>query len=70
VVAVPDRVRAQLRLLRSSAVPILQCGLAAGLAWLVAGNLIGHEQPFFAPIAAVISLGCRRCSGCGGWRSW
>ena len=37
--------------------PILQCGIAAGGAWLVASDLIGHEHPFFSPIAAVISLG-------------
>jgi uncharacterized membrane protein YgaE (UPF0421/DUF939 family) len=37
--------------------PIVQCGLAAGVAWLVANDLVGHERPFFAPIAAVISLG-------------
>jgi uncharacterized membrane protein YgaE (UPF0421/DUF939 family) len=38
-------------------VPIVQCGVAAGLAWLVAHDLVGHPRPFFAPIAAVISLG-------------
>jgi uncharacterized membrane protein YgaE (UPF0421/DUF939 family) len=43
--------------LRASALPIVQCGLAAGLAWLVAFDVVGHERPFFAPIAAVISLG-------------
>jgi uncharacterized membrane protein YgaE (UPF0421/DUF939 family) len=31
--------------------------VAAGLAWFVAHDLVGHERPFFAPIAAVISLG-------------
>lgn len=46
-----------LRRLRTSALPIVQCGLAAGAAWLVAHDLVGHERPFFAPIAAVISLG-------------
>ncbi len=43
--------------LRSSALPIVQCALAAGIAWWVATTLIGHPQPFFAPIAAVVSLG-------------
>ncbi|AYA27607.1 aromatic acid exporter family protein [Rhodococcus rhodochrous] len=43
--------------LRSSALPIVQCALAAGLAWWVAKDLVGHQQPFFAPIAAVVSLG-------------
>lgn len=49
--------RAGLRRLRISALPIVQCGAAAGVAWLVAHDLVGHERPFFAPIAAVISLG-------------
>ena len=43
--------------LRASALPVMQCGVAAGLAWLVAFDVFGHERPFFAPIAAVISLG-------------
>ena len=36
--------------------PILQASLAAGIAWYVAHDLLGHAQPFFAPIAAAISL--------------
>lgn len=55
------RLRAALRVrwrrLTGSALPIAQCGVAAGLAWFVATTLIGHPRPFFAPIAAVISLG-------------
>lgn len=35
----------------------MQCALAAGLAWFVANDLIHHQHPFFAPIAAVVSLG-------------
>lgn len=31
--------------------------MAAGLAWLVATQVFDHPQPFFAPIAAVVSLG-------------
>jgi uncharacterized membrane protein YgaE (UPF0421/DUF939 family) len=42
---------------RRAALPIGQASLAAGLAWLVATKLIGHDRPFFAPVAAVISLG-------------
>jgi uncharacterized membrane protein YgaE (UPF0421/DUF939 family) len=38
-------------------VPIVQCAVAAGLAWAVARHVVGHPQPFFAPIAAVVSLG-------------
>ena len=44
------------RLLRAG-IPIVQCAVAAGLAWWLARQVIGHPQPFFAPIAAVISLG-------------
>nr|WP_245672941.1 FUSC family protein [Aldersonia kunmingensis] len=43
--------------MRASALPIVQCGLAAGISWWVAFDLLGHPRPFFAPIAAVISLG-------------
>lgn len=35
----------------------LQSGLAAGLAWFVAHDVLGRPMPFFAPIAAVITLG-------------
>ncbi|WP_229660580.1 FUSC family protein [Marmoricola endophyticus] len=34
-----------------------QCAVAAGVAWFVAHDLIGHPMPFFAPIAAVVGLG-------------
>ncbi len=34
----------------------VQSGLAAGAAWFVAQGVVGHERPFFAPIAAVIVL--------------
>jgi uncharacterized membrane protein YgaE (UPF0421/DUF939 family) len=30
--------------------------VAAGLAWYIARDLLGHPQPFFAPIAAAVSL--------------
>src|SRR4029079_5695208 len=36
---------------------IAQCAVAAGVAWLIAAELLGHQTPFFAPIAAVVSLG-------------
>ncbi|AUS78951.1 hypothetical protein C1701_11935 [Actinoalloteichus sp. AHMU CJ021] len=44
------------RLLRSG-IPIVQCAVAAALAWWVAASVIGHASPFFAPISAVICLG-------------
>ncbi|MFC4855157.1 FUSC family protein [Actinophytocola glycyrrhizae] len=37
--------------------PILQCSIAAALAWLVATEVFGHGRPFFAPIAVVICIG-------------
>lgn len=43
--------------LRSKSFAIGQCAVAAGVAWLIANDLLGHETPFFAPIAAVVSLG-------------
>lgn len=36
---------------------IVQVATAAGLAWLIATRVFGHEQPFFAPIAVVLVLG-------------
>ncbi len=51
------RLAAGSRRLQLSALPIAQCAVAAGLAWFVASDVIGHARPFFAPIAAVISLG-------------
>jgi hypothetical protein len=40
--------------------PIVQTAIAAGLSWLVATNLLGHPQPFLAPVSAIISLGATR----------
>ena len=37
--------------------PILQTAVAASLAWFLASALLGHERPYFAAIAAVISSG-------------
>jgi uncharacterized membrane protein YgaE (UPF0421/DUF939 family) len=35
----------------------LQTAVAASVAWTLATVVLGHESPFFASIAAVISLG-------------
>ena len=55
------RVRATLRqrgyALRLMALPILQCSVAAAIAWLVATRIFEHTRPFFAPIAVVICIG-------------
>ena len=36
---------------------IVQAAAAAGIAYFLAANLLGNEQPFFAPVAAVVTLG-------------
>jgi uncharacterized membrane protein YgaE (UPF0421/DUF939 family) len=36
---------------------ILQIAAAATVAWAIATELVGHAQPFFAPVAAIITLG-------------
>ena len=43
--------------LRSKGFQIGQCAIAAGVAWFLAEQLLDHPTPFFAPIAAVVSLG-------------
>src|SRR5262249_55500416 len=35
---------------------ILQASAAAGLAWYIAHDLLGHRDPFFAPITAAVCL--------------
>jgi uncharacterized membrane protein YgaE (UPF0421/DUF939 family) len=42
---------------RSRRWAIAQCAVAAGVAWWVAQHVLGHATPFFAPVAAVVSLG-------------
>ena len=55
--ALPVPLRTRTRRLAYAFLPILQCGLAAGLAWFLAKDVIGHTDPFFAPIAAALALG-------------
>src|SRR2546423_15656241 len=56
-----ERSRTAIRRRRDSLVvaarPVVHTALAASLAWLVAHDLLGHPRPFFAPVAAVITLG-------------
>ena len=49
--------RQRLARLRSKRFHIAQCAVAAGVAWFVAADVFDHPTPFFAPIAAVVSLG-------------
>ena len=50
-------VRARVGRVRSKSWHVAQAAIAAGLAWWIAADLLGHPQPFFAPIAAVVCLG-------------
>lgn len=49
--------RARLKRLRVKSWAIAQCAVAAGVAWFIAADLLDHPTPFFAPVAAVLSLG-------------
>lgn len=44
-------------MLRATGVTLLQTSVAAGAAWFLAHDVIGHKNAFFAPVAAVIALG-------------
>lgn len=49
--------RARVARLRAKGWVIGQCAVAAGVAWWLAADVFEHQLPFFAPIAAVVSLG-------------
>jgi uncharacterized membrane protein YgaE (UPF0421/DUF939 family) len=49
--------KARVARLRSKAWAVGQCSVAAGVAWFLAKDVIGHPHPFFAPIVAVVCLG-------------
>jgi len=49
--------RTRLERLRVAWRSVLQAAVAAGLAWVVATEVLGHEQPFFAPVSAIVILG-------------
>lgn len=49
--------RTRLERLRVAWRSVVQAAVASGVAWLIATSVLGHEQPFFAPVAAIITLG-------------
>ena len=49
--------RARFERLRVAWRSLIQVGLAAMVALLVAEEVLGHDRPFFAPVAAIITLG-------------
>ncbi len=48
--------RAGLKRIRVVWFNLVQTSVAAGLSWYLAHEVLGHPQPFFAPIAAAVSL--------------
>ncbi|GAB2864621.1 aromatic acid exporter family protein [Actinocorallia aurea] len=55
--AFADSLRDRTGRLRTMGLPIVQVAVAAALAWIIATRLLGHDRPFFAPIAVVLSIG-------------
>jgi uncharacterized membrane protein YgaE (UPF0421/DUF939 family) len=51
------KIRDRLGRVRAHGLLAIQAGLAAGLSWFVAHDVVGHRQPFFAPVASVVALG-------------
>jgi uncharacterized membrane protein YgaE (UPF0421/DUF939 family) len=49
--------RARLARVRANALLLIQCAVAATIAWFIAVDVLGHNAPFFAPLAAIISIG-------------
>jgi hypothetical protein len=54
------RARGGLDRLRESGWLLVQTALAAALAWVVATEVLDHENAFFAPVAAIIALAATR----------
>jgi uncharacterized membrane protein YgaE (UPF0421/DUF939 family) len=52
--------RSRLERARSAAWPLAQTAAAAAIAWVLATRVVGHSAPFFAPVAAIMSLGVTR----------
>ena len=52
-----SNVQASLSRLRQRSFLIVQVSIAAAVAWFIARHLLGHPQPFFAPVAAIAGLG-------------
>jgi uncharacterized membrane protein YgaE (UPF0421/DUF939 family) len=55
--ATRSRLGASAARVRKGAWPVVQCAVAAAVAWSLAGALLGHDRPFFAAVAAVVCLG-------------
>lgn len=54
---VDKSLQARLKRVRKRFLPIMQTGLASGLAYYLAHDVAGHPRPFFAPISVVLIVG-------------
>lgn len=54
---VDKSLQARVKRVRKRLLPIIQIGLAAGIAYYLAHDVAGHPRPFFAPISVVIIIG-------------
>ncbi|MGH1565476.1 FUSC family protein [Mumia sp. DW29H23] len=61
---VPVSLRTRLQWVRGQLTAIAQISIGAAVAWVIAHDVIGHQQPFFAPIAAILVI----FAGSGGHR--
>lgn len=52
--------RGVLSRLRANLWPLVQTAVASSIAWLIATRALHHPGPFFAPVAAIMSLGATR----------
>lgn len=43
--------------LRATSWSILQCAVGGAIAWVFATEVLGHDEPFFAAVAAIVCLG-------------
>lgn len=58
--AISSRARGGLARVRESGWPLLQVALAATAAWVIATEVLGHKNAFFAPVAAIVALAATR----------
>jgi uncharacterized membrane protein YgaE (UPF0421/DUF939 family) len=59
-VTVPAPLLDAVERVRTGLWPTAQCAVAAALAWLLADELLGHNRPYFAAVAALVCLGVRQ----------
>lgn len=57
VLTLKRRATARVRYVAAKGWLVGQAALAAGVGFWIAGDLLGHAEPFVAPLAAVVSLG-------------